>query len=481
MSISVAQMRFRHILCIDDMTVECGQIVKARGSNGVGKTSFLEGVKTLYNGLSAKLIMDGADSAETCFVLTNGWQVNNKIKRNGKPTREVLTPDGAVIRSPASWIDSRLNPDSFNPAKFLQSSSKEQIDQLLRISKLKLTKQEFLDAIAGCDTPDYLSLDDAPDELTSPLMLIEIAYKEIYQQRTATNAIVKRDNGHIATLEKSVPAKMDVPPDPAEFREELDKVREQLQAEREVILQRAARDREDHTSEFQAISDEAKELMNRKIAEAKAEYEATMSGARDEKDKRLEASRRSAEAAFSEMQQRFGPLVAELNQKMAIAETELREYDAIQQRKQDIKQAKAMRDIYEKKSEAETAALNNLKALKIKMMESLPVPGLAISDGELRYNDHLFETTNTAKRVEIALQIALANANPEFKLIQIDSLECLDSESQAAVEEWAKAHCDAQFFVAAVRGPEYDDEGNMTYDGSLSIDTTPFENAVRPA
>ncbi len=86
------------------------------------------------------------------------------------------------------------------------------------------------------------------------------------------------------------------------------------------------------------------------------------------------------------------------------------------------------------------AALDGLAALRLKLLQRLPVPGLEIRDGELYFEGIAFERVNTAKRVKVAIRLAIERAVAKASgvpLIVVDGLECLDEATFAAFLEVA--------------------------------------------
>src|ERR1700733_3553585 len=220
-----------------------------------------------------------------------------------------------------------------------------------------------------------LLLGSDSEMLTQPLSLVDMAYDKIYEQRTGTNAVLKQANGHIAVLERHIPANVEIPAEPAEYRDVLAILTKELSEKREETLFACAEDRQFIKVEFDEIDKEARELRDAKIASAKAEYDLRISNAREERDKRLEAAMFKAETKLEALQVHANPVFADLNQKMAVAEQDVREYDSWRAKKQDLREASQERDRHKAKSEAETEALNNLKKLKSRMMQGLPVEG----------------------------------------------------------------------------------------------------------
>jgi hypothetical protein len=109
--------------------------------------------------------------------------------------------------------------------------------------------------------------------------------------------------------------------------------------------------------------------------------------------------------------------------------------------------------------------LDKIDALKRKALESLPIRGLEF-DGE-QFCDRLptglvpWDEINTARRIEIALQIAALKAGA-LKFLVLDDAEHLDAEGMEALKSAAKA---MGFQVVAARVEEPMEPG----DGTLAV------------
>jgi hypothetical protein len=87
-------------------------------------------------------------------------------------------------------------------------------------------------------------------------------------------------------------------------------------------------------------------------------------------------------------------------------------------------------------AEAATAALEALEAYKSELLHALPIPGLEVRGPEIYFDGVVFDRLNTAKRVEIAVEVAKLRAGT-LGLVCVDGIELLDSEAFEAFREQA--------------------------------------------
>jgi hypothetical protein len=84
------------------------------------------------------------------------------------------------------------------------------------------------------------------------------------------------------------------------------------------------------------------------------------------------------------------------------------------------------------------------------MCSDMPIPGLDVSGNVVTVNGVPWSQLNTAKRIQIAVQVAcLRFGDAKFRPVFIDGAEALDSESMAIMDKQLKSH-GAQAFIARV-------------------------------
>jgi hypothetical protein len=87
------------------------------------------------------------------------------------------------------------------------------------------------------------------------------------------------------------------------------------------------------------------------------------------------------------------------------------------------------------------------------LLASLPIPGLAVIDGEIYRNGVVFDRLNTAQKVEIAVEIAKLRAG-DLSVICVDGIELMDTNH---FNEFRKQSLESgmQMFVTRVADGEF--------------------------
>ncbi|HSW40817.1 MAG TPA: hypothetical protein VLL97_15145, partial [Acidobacteriota bacterium] len=99
-----------------------------------------------------------------------------------------------------------------------------------------------------------------------------------------------------------------------------------------------------------------------------------------------------------------------------------------------------------------THTLGQLEILKANLLETLPIQGLEIKDGDIHVGGIPFDRVNTAERVRLAIEVAKLRAGT-LPLVCVDGLECLDPETFEAFKAEAM-QSGLQFVVSRVtHGP----------------------------
>jgi len=82
----------------------------------------------------------------------------------------------------------------------------------------------------------------------------------------------------------------------------------------------------------------------------------------------------------------------------------------------------------EKTDEKQTKSINWIDDYKKSLLKSLPIPGLAVIDNKVLFNDIPFERLNEATKVDLAIEIGKLRAG-ELKIICVDGIERLDPDT----------------------------------------------------
>lgn len=435
-------MRINHIkisnlLGIEFLDVDTkGKFTLVSGDNAAGKTSFIEAIRAaLGGGNRQELIRVGAEKAEVVLEFDTGEIQTTTIKPD-KTTRTIKSGEYRVPGVQA-WISKRLNPNGFNPIAFVQASQEQLAEMLLKIVPVSLEPKQLEEAVGdpkwlpeGCDNGSAYFMND-------PLDLIDMARGEIYRQRTDLNASNKSLRAHAEELEKTIPPDLADAPDTSEMSDKLKKLRAEAKTKTDAI----EREKEQETAlaKTQANDDESA---------ARAEFAAKLAAINDRKVSRIEAANKKNVDEYTLVQKEYTPqiedLVGQISKYRQISASYAQSRQTIVVIDGTIKKA----DASEADAKKATEAINRLDDLRSKLLEVLPVKGLEVVDGDVKYQGVPYQTLNTAMKVDIACRLAAA-CSGELKLICFDGLEALGARMRKQFIDWA-SESDAQFFVTRV-------------------------------
>lgn len=369
-----------------------GDMVIIGGNNGEGKTSTLDAIMYALGGKSAipaEPVRHGEKKAKVTLDLGD-YTVTRTMTATGGGTLTVKSKDGG--KHGQTKLNEFLGAISLDPLAFTRMSAKEQAESL----------KELL----GVDTSD-----------------IEQERKALYEERTLIGRDLKNAKGQLAGL----PHHDDVPESVsmAELLEELERVRAHNKSVDELkdavpYWHQKIEQSRDEVNRLQAALDEARHVMaeqKKRLAEIEEE---------------AEAAEREDEAPIRERLDRAEETAAKIRDNQARASAERR----VQELEQD----------YQHRTE-EIESLDERKQALLSSVE-MPVDGLTIDDGELRYNGSLFSECSAAEQLRVSVAMACA-ASPELKVFLIRDGSLLDEKSMSLLAEIAQEY-GAQVWVERV-------------------------------
>ncbi|TPE44958.1 ATP-binding protein [Pontibacter mangrovi] len=365
-----------------------GRNVYVVGSNGAGKSSFIDAVFKILTGkdLPGKLTRDGAPKGAVKLDLGELVVEADFNAKKEKVQLTVSSPDGAVYKTPRTMLDEKVGVIDFDLNAFFALTPKKKVD--------------FIKQISGIDFSD-----------------LDERYKELFDERTFINRKVKElaaicDN---SLVKSSAKEKIDL----AAIQQKLEQAqvynqkhaevvtRQQQRVERYSALQQQIEALQKEQSEVAALCDQASAWLGQNQA--------------------LDTAPIKAEFDFAIQHN------AEVD-KTAAAAAKLEEYNQAVAQQEHLNNALA--EVEQAKKDAIASA-------------QLPVPGLTFDDTQLYLNGLPFEPNqiNTAQLIIAGLQINLALMK-EVRIARFDG-SLLDNKSLAEVEAWAAAN-DLQLFVEMV-------------------------------
>lgn len=432
----ISHLKISNILGITDLELSPQGFTQISGPNGTGKTSVLESIKAVLNqGHDATLLRKGADKGEVVLVLDDGMELSKTITPTGSTT--AVRRDGKKQARPGEAIKALTDSLSVNPVDFLLAPKKDRVKALLEAMPLEVDAAH-LQEIAGVPVNATPGL--------HALHVIEVVYKQVYDERTGTNRAVKEKQATISQLEAAVPpAPAGVDGDENELGERLaaltgtrDTTLGKIATKLDGLRGQAQRDIDAVRAETQRLIDEAKAAGQAKVDAINAELA--------ENERKAAAAREKAQATHTEATQ---PIQAQLQIIRS-------DREAAGRRNQTLDTIANLRTELETltgDAAAQTKALGDIELYKSKLLSSLPIPGLEVRDGEIYRDGVPFDRLNTAQQVDVAVEIAKLRA-ADLGVICVDRIECLDAESMAAFKESALAS-GLQLFVTRVSDEEF--------------------------
>jgi hypothetical protein len=378
----------------------------------------------------------------------------------------VTQPETGKISRAQAYVDSQVDELGVDPMAIVTCPAAKRAEYLAEAMPLKMDPAAF-EAIVG--RPPVAR------ELKNPLDSIAAERQRLYDERTAVNRTMKDKRTTAAQLRETLPAAAEVPADPADLRAKKADLENACADEIADAKAKRAGMAEAIKLELEAANDEDGEKEEAAVAKIRLELETRIESVRALGRKRAserEERARGLQAAAYETEQteteaaraKAQAPIAELAEKITKAEALATEHARASKTREIITSSEKDSARAEADSKALSHAIDELDALKVSLLEKLPIKGLEIREGQVLVDGLPFERVNRARQIDIAVRVAQLRTGP-LGLIVLDDAEHLDAESFAAFET-AAAGAGLQFLVARVS------------DGPLSVRTVEWGGAL---
>lgn len=443
----LARVVVQNIKGVEYQEFAAGALTVLRGPNGVGKSSILDAIRTVFEGgHSPELIRQGAKKGEVVLTLDDGTTITKSITTKGQTTT-VKTAEGAVVPAPATFIQQLAKGFAFDPLAFVHAPHKERADYLSKLMPIEITKAQIVAAVENRKVaPQIEKFLNAP---VYDIGKLTEQRKRIYDDRVGTNRTVKTLEGTIDTLKKQLPANWEPEATPESVLQE---PRTKVVAAQGVLL-------------------DAKHMRDKALAEVDSAHRANMAEVNkwesEEIDKiRVQATekrvaleseyytcQKATSANFQYEIESAQSALTEAENALAAAKERAKSFEAQAQASAAIKQYRS--DLTDAIAEADmyTAAIDAIDAAKEAALKKSPIPGLSVIDGEVMYQPEgldapiPFDQVNTQLQYRIALKIAAMGAGT-LGLMVLDNTEAMDETNWS---EFKQAVVDSGFQIIAAR------------------------------
>lgn len=383
MSVKINQLKIENVKRVKAVKIEPTEngLTIVGGKNNQGKTSILDSIAWALGGnryRPSQAKREGSMTEPYLQVkLSNGLIVERKGKNSDL---KVIDPNGQ--KAGQQLLDSFVEELAIDLPKFINSTSKEKADTLLRIIGIG-------DQLAQLDREE----------------------KELYNQRRAIGQIADQKK----KFAKEMPYYADAPKEPVSANELIQQQQAILakNGENQRKRERASQIQQEYNMQTQEV-ERLRQLLNEaemKLAQLGNDLEIAQKDALDLVDESTEELERNIQQ------------IDEINRKVrANLDKDKAEEDALQ---------------YSNQYNALTEKIEEVRKTKIELLNSanLPLAELSVEDGELTYKGQKWDNMSGSDQLKVATAI-VRKLKPNCGFILIDKLEQMDLETLQEFGRW---------------------------------------------
>lgn len=419
---------------IENLTIKPGAVTIISGKNDSGKTSALNAVRSIFDlGHDPAFVRHGAEKAIVKMTLSDDSTLTNTITVKGM-TLVVRNAEGAILPKPATLAKSMAEGVSYDVMKFIRMAKRDRAGYLEKLMPMTVTAPEILKRIENkAFAPKVAKFLTAQEY---DLSALDGLRKTCFDDRSLANKDIKRLDGTIDTLRKSLPAN---------WKADDDLSGEVLKAEMELSEKTAALRAIEAARDAEVV--EFDKAGARDLAQIdKWESEEIDKIRVQAKDKRVEVedARKSARnVVFHGSDSAIETAQAAINEATAAL-------GAIRQQAKDVDRLRStaadMERHVKERRDAQTeidileACMEAIDRAKAARLKETPIPGLSVSGGEVFYlkpgDDEAinFDLHNQQTQMELAIKMGMLGSK-DLPIVVFDGFESFDEEHRRSLIE----------------------------------------------
>jgi chromosome segregation ATPase len=434
----ISEIHISNILGIKEMHINAGTVTDISGRNGAGKSSVLGAIRTALGAKDAKaarLVHDGADEGEVVLVLDDGMRITRTVKPDNTTSVKVVDANGNKYSKPQSVLDALFNTTQFNPVKLLMTDKDSRDKRQATIMECipMVVTQEDLKTLA----PELNAQLKLIDTSRHGLDVLDDIYKRIFDTRTDVNRDVKQLTASLETMKANLKDE-DTAEDVADQLQKAQTTKDDLNSKKERYFrefeEQRRKDREAAIDSHNALVKEAAVTRDIAVQAANSAYEEAVAALNTTKETRLQTIEENVAKLKDEKQKGYDKVYQPVVAEIARLEERAKSQAMIDGQKKIIAQQQADADAKQAKANELTATLERILAHREKLLSTMPIKGLEVKEGDVFYGGLQFDQLNTAKRIELATEIAALRAG-DLQVVCVDGVEALDADNQEMLAE----------------------------------------------
>ena len=442
----VVSVKIHNILGIEDFEIAPKSVTRFEGRNAVGKTSALEAIKAaIKGGHDATLLRNGADEGQIVVILDDGLEIKKTVTADKTDLSVKYPRSGVKIDKPQTHLNALVDALSVNPVEFLNAPASKRAEYLLQAMPLKVTRGD-LEGICDSAMIHY-------DE--HAFTVLAAVDKLLYDERTGVNRLKDEKRKTAKQLGKTLPVEED-PTDwsakAKELTQALANTRSDLKNAKEKVEQTYKEGRATIEIEVGRRQGITEAEYQKRLRELQAWKTGEMNDIAAFEKIAIESETNTRSAGLEDAGKSMEPKITELTSALAEAETKAKRQNIDNQTHSTIARVEQEAEKHESDSAALTMKLDDLNALRMRILSNLPIPGVTVENGQVMKDGVVYDRLNTAAQIDIAVAIAKIRAK-ELGIVCVDGLECLDEENFAAFEAAMQAS-GLQCFITRVTNPD---------------------------
>ena len=452
----VTKIIIRNLFGIKEVNLD-GSSVEITGSNGVGKTSILDGIRYGLTNDSERdyIIRDGETEGEIIIETDTGLYVNRKKRANQADFKSVKEGRN-IVTSPESFLKGIFSPLQIDPVAFINMPKKEQNRTILDLIEfdwdLNWIREQFGEIPKGINWEQ---------NILQVLHDIQSETGDYFMTRQDINRDIRNKRAFIAEIAATIPA--DYNAEKWETYDTASKYKELTEAnEHNGRIARAKAFQDSYDGKLRGIDAETEIAISNlrdSFESERSELKSTISRLEAEiiaaKDKlstidnrlndKIEIERSNREVKVAQLKKDMG-IAAEYVDREVIDTSALREeINLAEAMKLHLNEYKRMKSLQSElnsliaDSEELTCKIELARDLPgtILANATLPVEGLTVVDGVALINGLPVSNLSEGEKLNLCVDVALSKPN-NLQIILIDGIEKLSEANRNKLYEKCK-------------------------------------------